>query len=68
MRPHVAFTDTKGDVHVSPADSIYLDSSKVDSELLVTVELSTDFFNYDVTREEFERLVRILTATQETGV
>lgn len=62
MRPHVMFTDTDGNVHVSPPETIHMDSDH--DELSVAVDLSTDFFVYYVTKEEFERLLRVLTTTQ----
>lgn len=59
---HVQITDTDGDVHVAPAEKVYLDSEITgDEPLVATVVRLDDYDRYEVTKEEFARLLALLT-------
>ena len=64
-RMHVKFVDVDGDVHVAPVDSVWLDSDvEGEPKLSVTVSYGPEHgcSEFDVTKEEFERLARLLLA------
>jgi hypothetical protein len=57
---HVKFVDVDGDVHVAPIGRVHLDSEVKDNELNVIVDIGTDFNQYEIGKEEFARLLRLL--------
>jgi len=60
---HMQFVDKDGDVHVVPRGKIYLSSDIEESELTALVELGCggDVSQFEVSKEEFERLAKELT-------
>lgn len=60
---HIRFTDTDGAVHVAPENDVYMDSDSeigADEPLTVTVVRMDDSNTYEVSKEEFARLVGFL--------